>query len=414
MPIALLLFPSLRIALLGIAAIPFIYYGLALFSSVRFFAVRKPKPLQTRPSHIFSSEEFLPPVSILKPVRGLDPEAYQNFASFCRLDYPEYEILFIVGDTADPALPVIQRVASDFPHVNIRTIIGSGREATNDKCAKLARLTEEAAHEHLVINDSDVRVEPNYLRRLMPPLADPNVGAVTCLYAPDQNFTEKSTWVQNLQEAGMLSDFYPGLFVAKELDGIKFALGPTIATRVSNLREFGGYAAIENRPADDLLIGRLIAEQGREVILLPYIVNTVPDFQSFGELFFKRLRWMTVMRHMRPAGHLGLIFTLGLPWTILALVLAPNAEIALSFLFAYLFVRSLLTVIVGGQLRQSGLWKQILMVPLWDAVATAIWAASLFRRTIRWRGHDYVIVNGQLVPARSQEALAVAAQHVEP
>lgn len=412
---ALLSFPSLRIALLGIAAIPFIYYALAVFSSIRFFAARKP---EFRAPEFHAAGEFLPPVSILKPVRGLDPDAYQNFASFCRLDYPEYEILFCVGDTADPALPVIQRIAADFPHVKIRTIIGSGREATNDKCAKLARLTDEAAHEHIVISDSDVRVEPRYLRRLMAPLADPKVGAVTCLYAPGQDPSQSSTgnvaWVQHLQEAGMLSDFYPGLFVAKELDGIKFALGPTIATRVSCLREFGGYAAIENRPADDLLIGRLIAEQGREVILLPYAVHTVPDFQSFSELFFKRLRWMTVMRHMRPAGHLGLIFTLGLPWTLLAIALAPRAVIALSFLFAYLFVRSLLTLIVGrAGLRQPGLWKQLLLVPLWDAVAAVIWAASFLRRTIRWRGHDYVIINGQLVPARSGRAVSAAAQRVE-
>ena len=406
MQTALLSIPSLRIALLGIAAIPFIYYALAIFSSVRFFAGRK--------SHSRHADEFLPPVSILKPVRGLDPDAYENFASFCRLDYPEFEILFCVGDTADPALPVIQRISLDFPGVNVRTIVGSGREATNDKCAKLARLTEEAAYEHLVVSDSDVRVEPGYLRCLMAPLANPNVGAVTCLYAPAESSTESGSWVRYLQEVGMLSDFYPGLFVAKELDGIKFALGPTIATRVSNLREFGGYAAIENRPADDLLIGRLIAEQGREVVLLPYIVHTVPDFQSFGELFFKRLRWMTVMRHMRPAGHLGLIFTLGLPWTLLAIALSPRAIIALSFLFGYFFVRSSLTLIVGAAgLRQRGLWKQILLVPLWDAVAAVIWAISFFRRTIRWRGQDYVIVNGQLVPARSAGAVAAAAQRVE-
>lgn len=402
----ILFLPSLRAALLGIAVIPFIYYALAIFSSIRFFAGRKRR--------FGGSGEFLPPVSILKPVRGLDPDAYANFASFCRLDYPEYEILFCVGDTADPALPVIQRVAADFPQVKIRTIIGSGREATNDKCAKLARLTDEAAYEHVVINDSDVSAEPDYLRRLMAPLADPHVGAVTCLYAPSQSSSQIASWVQHLQEAGMLSDFYPGLFVANELDGIKFALGPTIATRVSCLREFGGYAAIENRPADDLLIGRLIAEQGREVVLLPYAVTTVPDFDSFGDLFFKRLRWMTVMRHMRPAGHIGLIFTLGLFWTLLAIALAPSATIALSFLFGYLFVRALLTLIVGkAGLRQRGLWKQIFLVPVWDAVATAIWTVSFFRHTIRWRGHDYAIINGQLVPARSAAAVRAAAQHAE-
>jgi ceramide glucosyltransferase len=401
----LVIFPSLRIALLGIAAIPFIYYALALLSSARFFLQGRRAAKAARPPH-----PFLPPVSILKPVRGLDPDAYVNFASFCRLDYPQYEILFCVGDTADPALPVLQRLALDFPDVNIRIIVGSGRQATNDKCAKLARLTDEAAYEHLVINDSDVRVEPDYLRRLISPLADPSVGAVTTLYVP----TEENSWVQRLQEAGMLSEFYPGLFVAKELDGVKFALGPTIATRRTYLREFGGYAAIENRPADDLLIGRLIAEQGREVILLPYAITTVPDYQSLGELFFKRLRWMTVMRHMRPAGHLGLIFTLGLPWTILALILAPNALIAWSFLGGYIFVRFALTLLVGQfGLRQRGVWLDTLFVPLWDALATVIWLASFTRRTIRWRGHSYAIINGQLIPANGTVPVPAASAPAE-
>ncbi len=121
-----------------------------------------------------------------------------------------------------------------------------------------------------------------------------------------------------------LSDFYPGILVAWQLDGVKFALGPTIATTRSRLRAFGGYEAIENRPADDLLVGRLIAEQGCEVVLLPYAISTVPDYQSLKELFYKRLRWITVMRHMRPWGHIGLIFTLGLPWALLAVALLPT------------------------------------------------------------------------------------------
>src|SRR5579875_1212307 len=404
----LVIIPSMRFALLGIAAIPFIYYALAILSSLRFFLEGR-RAGKNSPA----ASEFLPPVSILKPVRGLDPDAYANFASFCRLDYPEYEILFCVGDTADPALPVLQRLALDFPRVNIRIVVGSGRQATNDKCAKLARLTEEAANELLVINDSDVRVEPDYLRRLIAPLADPKVGAVTTLYVPIEGQTSIS-WVQRLQEAGMLSEFYPGLFVAKELDGVKFALGPTIATRRSYLREFGGYAAIENRPADDLLIGRLTAEQGREVVLLPYAITTVPDYQSLGELFFKRLRWMTVMRHMRPAGHPRLLFTLGLPSTIFALILAPNALIAWSFIGGYLFVRFALTLLIGQfGLRQRGVWRNMLFVPLWDAMATLIWLTSFTRRTIRWRGHDYAIVNGQLVPVNGTASVAAASAPVE-
>jgi ceramide glucosyltransferase len=387
--VALLLISPTRIALLGVAAIPFIYYAIAVFSCLRFFLATKSK--------LDTSNEFLPPVSNLKPVRGLDPDAYENFASFCRQDYPNYEILFCVGDTSDPALPVLQRLINDFPQTQIRIIVGSGRQATNDKVAKLARLVEEAAHEHLVISDSDVRVERTYLRRLVAPLADARTGAVTCFYVA----AEEKTWVQRLQDVGMLSDFYPGILVAKQLDGMKFALGPTISTTRSYLREFGGYASIENKPADDLLIGRLIADHGREVVLLPYAIETVPDYQSLRELFLKRLRWITVMRHMRPWGHVGLIFTLGLPWSLLAVAIAPTATIAVAYLGGYFLVRSVLTLLVGSTgLKQSRVWAKLALIPVWDAVASLIWLTSFACRSIRWRGHDYLIVNGDLVPVR--------------
>jgi ceramide glucosyltransferase len=390
----------MRILLLGIAAIPFIYYGIALFSCLRYFLTAK----------LRGSDDFLPPVSNLKPVRGLDPEAYENFASFCRQDYPNYEILFCIGDTGDPAYPVLEQLQSDFPDTKIRIVVGSGRIAANDKVAKLARLTDEAAYEHLVISDGDVRVEPDYLRRLVAPMADKKVGGVTCFYVP----TEETGVVQRLQNTGMLSDFYPGILVAKQLDGVKFALGPTIATTKTHLREWGGYPAIENRPGDDLLVGRGIAECGHEVVLLPYTIATVPDYQSFRELFVKRLRWMTVMRNMRPAGHIGLIFTLGLPWTLAAMAVAPTAAVAWAYLGAYLVARSLLTLLVGtAGLKQRGVWANLPLVPVWDAMATCIWLLSFTRRSIRWRGHDYRIVNGELVPVRPEEvAQAMAAEAV--
>jgi ceramide glucosyltransferase len=391
----------IRDVLLGIAAIPFIYYAIALFSCSRFFLARRGRA--EKPGG------FAPPISNLKPVRGLDPDAYENFASFCRQDYPEYEILFCVGDTSDPVLPVLQRLVRDFPATNIRIVIGSGREATNDKVAKLARMVQEAAYEHLVISDSDVRVEPGYLRRLVAPLADPKVGAATCFYVP----TDESSWVQRLQDVGMLSDFYPGILVAKQLDGVKFTLGPTIATTRSMLRGFGGYEAIENRPADDLLVGRLIAEGGHEVVLLPYAISTVPDYQSLKELFYKRLRWITVMRHMRPWGHIGLIFTLGLPWALLAVALEPTTGIAAGYLGGYLVARALLTVLVGSfGLKQAGVWKKLALVPLWDALASLIWLVSFTRRSIRWRGQDYLIRDGELVPVANDPVASAKAQPV--
>src|SRR3984957_10049699 len=198
---------------LAIAAIPFIYYFIAIYSSWRYFQQPVAAP----------AESFTPPVSILKPIRGLDPDAAENLASFCRLDYPEFEIVFCVDPDDEAVLSVLAKLTKDFPESNIRVLYGSGRVATNDKVAKLARLVNDAAHEVVVISDSDVRVRPDYLRQLVDPLRDPGVGAVTPFYVP----TELTTLTDHLQSVGMMSDFYAGILVAWQLDGVKFALGPT-------------------------------------------------------------------------------------------------------------------------------------------------------------------------------------------
>lgn len=375
---------------LGIAAIPFVYYLIAIYCSWVFF--------HKAPAAQASNSSFSPPISNLKPIKGLDPDAYENFASFCRQDYPEYEIVFCVGDKQDRVLPIIDKLRCDFPERAIRVLFGSGREASNDKVAKLARMSEEARYDVLVISDSDVRVRPDYLRSVVAPLADPKIGAVTCLYV----HAEEKTFADSLQTIGMLSDFYAGIFVAKELDGVKFALGPTIATTKKHLAEFGGYASIENRPADDLLVGRLIADQGYEVSLLPYSILTVADYHSLRDLFQKRLRWIVVMRHMRPWGHLGLLLTQGLPWCLAAIAVHPTVSVAVGYLVAYFVLRVAMTWIIGiDGLKQPGTWKKMLLIPVWDALAFLIWLTSFSRNSIRWRDGKYYIRNGILVPVRS-------------
>lgn len=370
-----------------LAASPFLYYLLVLFSTWRFFwgAEERLRP----------DSGFTPPVSNLKPLRGLDPEAYENLASYCRQDYPEYELIFCVGDDRDPSVPVLEKLKRDFPERQIRILFGSGRKAINDKVGKLVRMVNEARYETLVINDSDVRVEPNYLRTVVAPLRDTKVRGVTCLYVS----AEDKTFTQHLQSVGMFCDFFPGIFVARELDGIKFAFGQTIVTTRSCLKAFGGYEAIENRPADDLLVGRFIAQQGHEVELLPYAVKTVPDYDSFIGLFVKRLRWLTVMRHMRPWGHIGLAFTQGLPWCLAVLMAHPSDGIGASYVSAYVAFRLAITWLVGAWgLKQTGLWKTMPLIFLWDATAFVIWLLTFGRRRIRWRNVDYRIRGGMLVP----------------
>lgn len=386
-----------RYILLVFAATAFIYYLLAVYGSWRFFSQSKNQT---------DGPEFTPPVSCFKAIRGLDEGAYENFASLCRQDYPEYEILICV-DESDPTLPVIRRLMQEFPQTKIRLFFGPDHLAINDKVARLDRLSKEARYDVWVLSDGDVRVEPDYLRSVVAPLRDPKVGGVTCLYsaAHSRSIPEK------LQEIGMLCDFFPSIMVAWLLDGVKFGFGQTIVTTRQGVQGFGGFEAIENRPADDLLICRLVAESGFHIELLPYVVQTTPDFRSMKDLVIKRIRWMTVMRHMRPWGHLGLIFTFGLIWSLLAFGVMPSLATGIIFLGGYALCRVLMTWLVGGYgIKEPGLWRKMPLVPVFDLLAFLIWLASFTRRTIRWRGVDYILRDGMLKLASPQGASDVSPQ----
>jgi ceramide glucosyltransferase len=382
--------------LLFIAAIPFIYYALALYSTSHYF----PSSWRENPKNY----DFTPPISCLKPVKGFDEDAYENYASFCNQDYPEYEIVFCV-DPGDPTLPVLKKLINDFPARSIRLLMGSGRDAINDKVARLTRLVSEAKYDYFVITDSDVRVKPDYLRSVIAPFRNPKVGAATCLYAS----TEEKNLTQEIQSIAMISDFFAGVMVAWQLDGVKFTFGQTIVTTRKAVAGYGGYQTIEDRPADDVWAGRLVADQGYEVKLLPYVVETVADFQSLPDLLYKRARWMTVMRLMRPWGHLGLIFTWGLPWSLFAIAVHPTVATAVSYLGVYLLLRIAITWMIGvWGMKQRRIWSKMPLIPLWDAMAFAIWLVSFGRRTIRWRGVDYYLRGGKLTSVASHGAGSTA------
>jgi ceramide glucosyltransferase len=377
-----------RALVLLVATFPLIYYLIAIFSVLRFFRV----PLEP-------NSDFTPPVSILKPVRGLDDGAYRNFASFCRQDYPEFEMLFCVGDASDANIPVIEQLQRDFPNCSLRLLIGSNPKVTNDKVSKLERLAAEARHEYLVFSDSDIRVGPDYLRVLLAPLRDPGCGASTCIYLQ----TDEKTLADDLQTIGQVSDFYVSLSVARQLDGVKFALGSTIVTRKVNLREAELFQAIENKPADDMLVGRLISDKGHRVELLPYAVRAVADFQSMKGFLAKRMRWAVVQKNMRPAGHLGLLLTLGLPWSLAAIAAWPTWPVAAMYLGGYVVLRSAVTALIAvWGLKQPRILTKFWLIPVWDVISIVILLLSFTRNKVRWRDGQYYIRNGSLVPVEGK------------
>jgi ceramide glucosyltransferase len=380
----------IRWALLLFALAPYVYYLLATFAALRFFRRRTP-----------ASANFTPPISILKPVRGLDRDAYENFASFARQDYPEFEILFNVADDRDPAIPVIQKLIRDFPSITIRLFAGCEQLGASQKMNKLVRLAENARHDLLVISDSDIRVEPGYLRAVSLPFQDSSVGVVTCLY---RGLT-LSSFAADLEAIGISSDFDAGVLSAWQLGDVDFALGATMATTKARLTGIGGFAALVNFFCDDYELGNRIAHSGYRIELSPYSVSTVFAEQAFAESFRHQLRWNLTLRSSRPLGHFGLIATHGFPWAILAALLAPSAAIAAAYLGAYLLLRGVMAWTVGvWGLRDSLLRRRMWMLPLRDAFAFVVWLASFFHNRIEWRGSHYTIRDKQLVPLKPPAA----------
>jgi ceramide glucosyltransferase len=373
-----------REGVLLLAAAPLMYYVLATLAALRFFRRERARQYP----------EYAPPASLLKPVRGLDFGSYENFASFCRLDYPAYEILFAVNDERDPAVGVIQQIIADFPQRRIRLLVGAEQLGTNRKVNKLARLAREAQHEVLVLTDGDVRVGPNFLREVIAPLANRKTGAVTSFY---RAIAERNLWAE-IETVGASSDFFAGVLMAGWTEGISFALGASIATTKEWLGKMGGFEAIADTLADDYELGHRIAKAGGEVILSREPVWTMYPAQSLQAFWNHQVRWARTIRLCRPLSYVGLLFTQGLPWVLLAGMLAPAAWIAGAYFCAYLILRLMMAWTVGvwgvgdGVLRRK-LW----LVPLRDAIYFLVWLASFGSNHIQWGSTEYVIRNGQMV-----------------
>jgi ceramide glucosyltransferase len=380
-----------RDALLLLALASFAYYVVAIVAALRFFRRRDAASV---------SSDFTPPISILKPIYGLDRETYENYASFCAQDYPDYEILFCVSDDQDPAIPMIQQLARDFPQRRIHLLIGSELLGVSDKVNKLCRMAREAQHEILAVSDSDVRVEPEYLRAIAAPFRDPAVGAVTCLY---RGLTDGSL-AANLEAIGNSTDFAAGVLVAWLFAPVNFTLGATMATTKKCLAEIGGFESLVDHFSDDYELGNRIAARGHRVELITFPVSIVYPHQTLADAFRHQLRWNVSIRFSRPAGHLGLIFTQALPLGLLAAIFAPSAACAISLLLGYLLLRGISAWVVGVYgMRDAGVQRHLELLPLRDAFAFIVWVASFFPQRIHWRGREFYVRDKRLVPTTPRE-----------
>jgi ceramide glucosyltransferase len=392
---------GLRLGVLLLAAGPLVYYLLALYCTLEYF--RNLRRLPPR------NDSFAPPVSILKPVRGVDPGAYENFASYCRLDYPEYELVFAMADPHDPIIPVIEKLQRDFPGTAIRFVTDVPRVGENNKVNSLCRLVKEARYELLVMTDSDVRVESDYLREVVAPFADVSVGAVTSFY----RCAGGGTLAADLDMLGMCMDSVPSALVARRLEGkVQFAFGWTMATTKERLAEIGGWEAMANHHSDDFELGNRIAGKGYRVELMRTPVSMFFPKEKFSEFLRHELRWSIGLRNVRPAGYAGMIFTHGLPWAVLAAIVGAGAgwaKLAAFYLVAYLILRIGLAYSAGvWGLRDHKVVSKLWLAPMRDSVTAAVWFAGFFTNKILWRGLEYRVRNRLLEPLGAARTAAIA------
>jgi ceramide glucosyltransferase len=373
-----------------LAAAPLAYYALATAAAVRFFRRERARTLP----------QYTPPVSVLKPVRGTDFGSYENFASFCRQDYPEYEILFAVNDERDPAVPLIQQIIAKFPERRIRMLVGAEPLGTNRKVNKLARLAREAQHEVLVLTDGDVRVGPHFLREVVAPLAQQETGAVTSFY---RAVAEKNLWAE-MEAVGASSDFFAGVLMAQWTEGIRFALGASIVTTKEWVGKMGGFESIANTLADDYELGNRIAKAGGEVALSREAVWTMYPAETFREFWDHQVRWARTVRLCRPVSYIGLLVTQGLPWVVFASLVAPAKWIAWSYLLAYLVSRMTMAWTVGvWGVKDEVLRRRLWLVPLRDALYSVIWLESFGSNRVKWGKQEYVVRKGEMMPVGRKE-----------
>src|SRR3977135_2447904 len=284
-----------RDAVLLLALAPLVYYALATLAALRFVGRERAGQLPNS----------TPPVSVLKPVLGVDFASHENFASFCRQEYPEYEILFAVHDDKDAAVPMVRQIIAEFPTRKIRLLVGAEHFGANRKVNKLTRLVREAQYDVLVLTDGDVRVGPRYLREVVAPLANHKTGAVTSFY---RGIAEKNLGAE-IEAVGASSDFFAGVLMAAWTEGITFALGASIATTKQWIAKMGGFEAIADTLADDYELGHRIAKAGGELVLSREAVWTMYPAHTLRSFSDHQVRWARTVRVCRPLSYFGLLFT---------------------------------------------------------------------------------------------------------
>jgi ceramide glucosyltransferase len=366
-----------------------LFYFMAALWSARSF-MRRSGP----------TADFVPGVSILKPLKGFDAGMYDAFASHCRQNYAgDYEILFGVSDMDDPAVAAVERLTAEFPERSIRLIVCPERLGLNGKISNVAQLEREARFDFLIVNDSDIHVSPRYLTRIMRRFGAPERGKVVGMVTAPYRGIAHGTLGSKMEALGIATDFFPGVLTALKIEGgIRFGLGSTLAVSRAALTAAGGFEGLADSLADDYELGLRVAKAGFAVVLSREVVATsVPPYR-LSEFFAHQLRWARGVRDARKAGYVGMIVTFGLPWALLNVVACGCSLASLALLSLTLAARVTLALAVGvGILNDGQVLRDLWLLPLRDFCALWIWVWSFAGNSVTWRGERFLLHNGKLV-----------------
>jgi ceramide glucosyltransferase len=367
--------------LLALVAGSLVYCVLTILAAARYRRIAPGRVSET------------PPISVLKPLAGVDDGLEENLRSFFEQRYPSFELIFAVRTATDRAIEVVERLRGEYRAVPSRLIVTGEPPYPNAKVYSLDRMFSAAAHDLIVMSDSDIRVSPAMLKTLAAEFADPALGMATCPYraAPGP-----SIW-STLEAIGLNTEFIGGVLVARMLDGMKFALGPTIAARRDTLLRIGGFDAVKDFLAEDFVMGKLAAESGYRVILSSYVIEHRIGSQGFVANMKHRLRWNRSTRRSRPWGYIGQVFTNPLPLALLLWAVAPEWW---PLVAATALLRGAAALATAGLALRDRLTARLWwLVPVQDLASFAMWMAGFFGNTIVWRGRRYYLrVDGRFEP----------------
>jgi len=376
---------ALPLALLAGAAV---FCALTVVAALRYLAARPPKL------------ERAAPISVLKPLFGIDEGLEENLRSYFAQRYPEFEMLFAVRRADDPAVAAVERLRAEFPAVPARLIVPGEPPYVNAKVFALDSMLRAARHDLLVMTDSDTRaLTPHLLETLAAEFQDERLGVTTCPYRA----VPGRSWWTALEAVGMNTEFLAGILVARMLDGMRFGVGPAMAARREAIEKIGGFDTLKEYLAEDFMLGKLAAEAGYGVALSSAVVEHRIGAQRFRASLAHRLRWARSTRRSRPAGYAGQLFTYPLPLALLLVAVKPAWWPAAA---AALVLRALAAWAVAGWTLHDPLTaRNWWMVPIQDLASFLLWIAGFFGKTVTWRGRRYVVFpDGKFAPAPTEPA----------